>query len=186
MKDVEIVDIKKVKYPKNIKIYEIRYIEDNQTKVKEVTKNLDVVKILIYHKEKNAFVLVKQFRPLVYINHPELAYRYELCGGREDKGGLSSKEIAIEEVLEETGYKVKDLTKITTFVANSKMTLYYTEVDESLKVSHGGGVDYENIELFFLPLNDAKNFIYDESKPKRAGLSFSIMWFFDNKNGTYS
>ena len=175
---MKVLDVKKVDCPKSVEIYEMRYLEDGKEKVKELLKSLDVVKILIYHREKKSFVLVKQFRPLVYINRPELSMRYELCGGREDKSNKSSKEIAMEEVLEETGYKVSDLVKITSLATTSKMTLYYAEVDESMKVNDGGGLDYEDIELVYLPVDDAKEFMFDESKPKRPGLMFAFMWFF--------
>ena len=99
MMESKIADIeaKRVKEPKNIKIYELSFLQDGKRIKKEVVKSMDVVKILLYHEEKDAFVLVKQFRPLVYINHPNLAFRYELCGGREDKEGLTSEEVAKEE-----------------------------------------------------------------------------------------
>jgi len=175
--DIEIVDIKEATNP-TTKIYEITYKENGQLKQKEVLKPLDVVKILIYHKDKKAFVLTKQFRALLAINYPEYAIRYELCGGREDKKGLSSQEIAKEEVLEETGYKVEKLQKITTLYTGSKMTLFYAEVDESMRVNSGGGVDYENIEVVYLPISKAKEFMFDETIPKRPALMFSFCWFF--------
>ncbi len=175
---IKVLDIKRVKEPKDIKIFEISFLQDGKLKRKEIYKAKNVVKILIYHKEKDAFVLVKQFRPLVYINYPDFAIRYELCGGREDKEGLTSEEVAKEEVLEETGYKVKNLQKITTLMTGAKMTLYYTEVDESMRVTEGGGVDYEMIDVFYLPVKEAKKFMFDESIPKRPGLMFAFCWFF--------
>jgi len=107
-----------------------------------------------------------------------MAFRYELCGGREDKEGLSSEEIAKEEVLEECGYKIDKLEKITTLVTGGKMTLYFGVVNESMRVNEGGGIDYEMIDLFFLPINEAKKFMFDESIPKRPGLMFAFCWFF--------
>ncbi len=183
MMESKIADIeaKRVKEPKNIKIYELSFLQDGKRIKKEVVKSMDVVKILLYHEEKDAFVLVKQFRPLVYINHPNLAFRYELCGGREDKEGLTSEEVAKEEVLEECGYEVNKLQKITTFVTGGKMTLYYAVVNESMRVNSGGGVDYEMIDLFFLPLKDAKKFMFDENIPKRPSLMFAFCWFFNAK-----
>ena len=182
MKD-KITDVKivKVAKPKSHDIYEVSYTQSGKRYTKEVKKSLDVVKILLYHREKNAFVLVKQFRPLVYINHPDLAIRYELCGGREDKEGLSSYEVAKEEVLEETGYKVDKLEKITSLVTGGKMTIFYAEVDESMRANSGGGLEDENIELVYLPVKKAKEFMFDESKPKRPALMFAFCWFFSNR-----
>ena len=182
MKDkISNIEVKRVENPKNHEIFEVSYTQSGKRYTKEVKKTLDVVKVLLYHKEKDAFILVKQFRALVYINHPELAIRYELCGGREDKEGLSSEEIAKEEVLEETGYKVEKLEKITTLTTGGKMTLFYAEIDESMKVDSGGGLEEENIELVYLPVKEAKEFMFDESKPKRPALMFAFCWFLSNR-----
>ena len=182
MKDkISNIEVKKVENPKNHEIFEVSYTQSGKRYTKEVKKTLDVVKVLLYHKERDAFVLVKQFRALVYINHPDLAIRYELCGGREDKEGLSSEEIAKEEVLEECGYKVDKLEKITTLTTGGKMTLFYGEVDESMRVNSGGGLEDENIELVYLPVSEAKEFMFDESKPKRPALMFCFCWFLTNK-----
>jgi UDP-sugar diphosphatase len=175
------IEIKEVIAPKDSKVYEISYIEDGKKKSKVVSKSLNVVKILIYHKDKKAFVLTKQFRPLVYINQPQFAYRYELCGGREDKPHLTSKEVAMEEILEECGYKVEDLEYVTTFITTAKMTLYYVEVDESMRVSEGGGVDDENIENFYLPIDKAKEFAINPKYPNRPAMAFAIWWWDDIK-----
>jgi len=59
------------------------------------------------------------------------------------------------------------------------LTLYYAEVDEGMKVSEGGGVDDEEIEVIYLSLTEAKRFIYDESIAKTPGLMFAFMWYFD-------
>ena len=62
------------------------------------------------------------------------------------------------------------------------------EVDNILKENnidifyyeHGGGINDEQIELEFIPLEDAKSFIYDEKKAKTPGLMFAFYWFFEN------
>ncbi len=100
--------------------------------------------ILIYNKEKDSFILVKQFRPAVYINNQN-GITVELCAGIVDQK-LSLAEIAKEEILEECGYLVptKSLQKITSVYsavgfAGSKQTLFHVEVDESMRISEGGG-----------------------------------------------
>ncbi len=177
---VQVLSVQKC-LPKEKEFYEIKYLQDGKEESKVVAKSKDVVKILLYHKEKNAFVLTKQFRPLLYINHPSKAFRIELCGGRVDKD-LSLEQIAIEEVLEETGYKVSQLQKITTLYTSGRMTLYYAEIDESMRVNSGGGLDYEMIEVVYLPLEEAKAFMFDETIPKRPALMFSFCWFFHMKD----
>ena len=162
------------------------YEQNGVKKSWEIVQAHDSVAILIYHKEKDAFVLVKQFRPAVYLNNDD-GFTVELCAGIVDKD-LSLEQIGKEEIEEECGYDVplERLEKITAFhtsvgFAGSKQTLYYAQVDESMKVSEGGGVDSEMIEVVYLPLAEAKALIYDEIIAKTPGLMFAFMWWFEQK-----
>jgi UDP-sugar diphosphatase len=163
------------------------YIQNGKAKSWEIVEAHDSVAILIYHREKNAFILVKQFRPAVYLNNQD-GMTIELCAGIVDKK-LSLAEIAMEEIEEECGYRVSvdSIEKIISFhtsvgFAGSKQMLYYVEVDERMKVSEGGGVDDEQIEVVALPLSEAKALIYDERIAKTPGLMFAFMWYFDRLN----
>lgn len=163
------------------------YRQNGIAKSWEIVEAHDSVAILIYHREKDAFVLVKQFRPAVYLNN-KVGMTIELCAGIVDKN-LSLMHIASEEIEEECGYAVTvdNLEKITSFhtsvgFAGSKQMLYYVEVDESMKVSEGGGVDEEMIEVIYLPTKEAKAMIFDESIAKTPGLMFAFMWWFENKS----
>jgi UDP-sugar diphosphatase len=162
------------------------YEQEGIKKSWEVVQAHDSVSILIYHKEKESFILVKQFRPAVYLNNQN-GMTVELCAGIVDKA-ITLEEIAMEEIEEECGYAVplKAIERITSFhtsvgFAGSKQTLYFVEVDESMKVSEGGGVDHEDIEVVYLPVKDAKAFIYDESIAKSPGLIFAFMWWFERQ-----
>jgi len=153
----------------------------------EIVQAHDSVAILIYHTKKDAFVLVKQFRPAVYLNNNN-GMTVELCAGIVDKE-LTLAQIAQEEVEEECGYRVPvdSLEKITSFhtsvgFAGSKQTLYYVEVDDSMKVSEGGGIDDEQIEVLYLSTEDSKAFIVDESIAKTPGIMYAFMWWFDRQN----
>ena len=160
------------------------YEQDGIKKSWEIVEAHDSVAILIYHKEKKAFILVKQFRPAVYLNNDN-GMTVELCAGIVDKK-LSLEEIAKEEIEEECGYDIplQNIERITSFhtsvgFAGSKQTLYFVEVDERMKVSEGGGVDHEDIEVVYLPVKDAKALIYNESIAKTPGLMFAFMWWFE-------
>ncbi|GIT98626.1 NUDIX domain-containing protein [Sulfurovum sp. TSL1] len=160
------------------------YEQEGIEKSWEIVEAHDSVAILLYHKEKRSFVLVKQFRPAVYLNN-ENGMTIELCAGIVDKA-LSLAEIAKEEVEEECGYDIplSNIQKITSFhtsvgFAGSKQTLYFAEVEERMKVSEGGGVDHEQIEVVYLPTEEAKKFLYDESIAKTPGLMFAFMWWFE-------
>jgi len=160
------------------------FTQNGQKRDWEVVQAHDSVAILLYHTQQDAFVLVKQFRPAVYLNNKD-GMTVELCAGIVDKK-LSLAHIAKEEIEEECGYDVpfENIEKITSFhtsvgFAGSKQMLYYAEVDESMKVSEGGGVDDEQIEVIYLPVSESKAFIYDESIAKTPGLMFAFMWYFD-------
>ena len=162
------------------------YEQDGIKKSWEIVEAHDSVAILIYHKEKEAFILVKQFRPAVYLNNDN-GMTVELCAGIVDKE-LSLEEIAQEEIEEECGYDIplQNIERITSFhtsvgFAGSKQTLYFAEVDESMKVSEGGGIDHEQIEVVYLPVGEAKNLIYDESIAKTPGLMFAFMWWLEKQ-----
>ena len=165
----------------------VSYLQDNKQKSWEIVKAHDSVAILIYHSQKDAFILVKQFRPPVYLNNND-GMTLELCAGIVDKE-LSLARIAQEEIEEECGYAValEDIEKITSFhsavgFAGSKQVLYYAVVNESMKVSEGGGIDAEEIEVITLPIDQAKALIYDETIAKTSGLMFAFLWWFGCKN----
>ncbi|KFQ02137.1 Uridine diphosphate glucose pyrophosphatase, partial [Leptosomus discolor] len=100
------------------------------------------VSILIFNTSRQCFVVVKQFRPAVYMceverHHPQVfrnqdkesfshledplpavvGVTYELCAGIVDKPDLSLEEIACGEILEECGYRVPvtGLRRITSY-----------------------------------------------------------------------
>lgn len=165
----------------------ITYKQNGKNKAWEAVKSFDSVSILLFHEEKNAFLLVKQFRPPVYLNDKSKLCTFELCAGIVDKN-KDLKTIAKEEIDEECGYDVplSKIEKITSFYTNvgvsgGSQTLYYAKIDESMKVHSGGGIHDEEIELMFLPLNEHENFIFDESKAKTPGLMFAFYWFMKNK-----
>lgn len=68
-------------------------------------------------------------------------------------------------------------------IAGSIQTVYYVEVTDAQKVSHGGGSEHEGelIEVEEIPAERVKQMMFDESIARPAGLLFSLMWFFANK-----
>ena len=163
------------------------YEQNGLKKSWELVKAHDSVAILLYHKEKKSFVLVKQFRPAVYMNNDD-GMTIELCAGIVDKD-TSLVQIAKEEIEEECGYDVaiENIEKVTSFYtsvgfAGANQTLYYAQIDESIKVHDGGGIEGEEIEVIFLEIEDAKRFIYDEKIAKSTGLMFAFLWWFEHKN----
>ncbi|MEY4504267.1 MAG: hypothetical protein RL154_560 [Pseudomonadota bacterium] len=157
----------------------------------EAVKSLDSVAVLIYHKEKDSFLFVKQFRAPIVLNankNVEDAFTYELCAGVCDKD-KSLEETAIEEIDEECGYNVaiEKLEFITAFhtcvgISGALQSVFYAEICEEDLLHCGGGDHTEDIELIWVDKNDAKTFCYDLTKPKTPGLIAAIYWWFDRKS----
>ncbi|MBA1433006.1 MAG: NUDIX domain-containing protein [Epsilonproteobacteria bacterium] len=170
-----------------IKPIEINYTQNGSKKRWEAVLSHDSVAILLYHKNKNAFVLVKQLRATVLNKNPGNGYMYELCAGIVDKK-CSLVQIAKEEILEECGYDVPldKIEKISSFytsvgISGTHQTLYYAEIDENMRVNEGGGVEEEAIEVIYIPLREAKSFMFDEQYQKTTGVSLAFYWFFNTK-----
>jgi len=187
MKNIENITTEPLKEHKFIHPLKINYTQSGKQKQWEAVRSHDSVAVLLYHREKECFLLVKQFRPPVYINNKENGFTYELCAGILDKK-VSQVQTVQEEIDEECGFSVdiEKIEKITSFYTSvgftgARQSLYYAEIDDSMKIHDGGGIHDEEIELFFLPIKEAKVFAIDESIPKTSGLMFAFYWFFDVK-----
>ncbi len=183
IEDLKISELKDTKFIHPVKV---TFNQNGKEKTWEAVRSHDSVAILLYHERKDAFLLVKQFRVPVYLNDKSKTFTYELCAGLVDKN-KSLEEIVVEEIDEECGYKVdiKDIKKITSFYTNVGISggcqhLYFAKIDDSMRIHQGGGINDEQIELFYLPIKDCEEFIFDESKAKTPGLMFSFYWFLRN------
>ncbi len=186
---IEYLEISELKETKFIHPIKVTYSQNGKSKSWEAVKSHNSVAVLLYHTQKNAFLLVKQFRAPVYLNDNSKTFTYELCAGLVDKEDKSLEEIVQEEIDEECGYKVElnDILKITSFYTNVGISggcqyLFFAKIDESMKIHNGGGINDEQIETFFLSIDNSDEFIFDESKAKTPGLMFSFYWFFKNKD----
>ena len=186
---IEFLEISELKETKFIHPIKVTYLQNGKSKSWEAVKSHNSVAVLLYHTQENAFLLVKQFRVPVYLNDNSKTFTYELCAGLIDKEDKSLEEIVQEEIDEECGYKVElnDILKITSFYTNVGISggcqyLFFAKIDESMKIHNGGGINDEQIELMYLPIEDIDKFIFDESKAKTPGLMFSFYWFFKNRD----
>ncbi len=168
-----------------VKPIQLEYTQNGTNKVWEAVQSHDSVAVLLYHTQKEAFLVVKQFRPPVYMNDKNHSLTYELCAGIIDKE-VSLKHIVKEEIDEECGYRieVEAIDEITSFFTNvgvsgSKQFLFFAQIDETMKTHQGGGIHDEEIILEFVPLDEAKSFVFDTSKAKTPGLMFAFYWFFE-------
>lgn len=192
--DITITSKEPLLKSKFIHPYRLNFIQNGKKRTWECISTLPSVSVLLYHKSRDSFVFVKQFRPAVWsataddsaISEQERGYTYELCAGLLDKG-LSEEQTIIEEITEETGYVATSLTRITRtrsgfgFSGNAQ-TMFYAEIDDDMRVGEGGGVEDECIELFYLPRAMAYEFIFNEQYIKGLGLGFALFWWQDKFN----
>ena len=116
----------------------------------------DAVAILVYHTEKDAYLLVNQMRypPTHHGINPWLT---EIVAGGISPGE-DEEDAAYREVMEEVGYKPLRLERITRFyvspgIMSERITLFFAEVDESCRLHSGGGLldEDEDIQLIWIP-----------------------------------
>ena len=148
----------------------------------EVCSSHNSVSILIYDKDLDSLVLVKQFRLPVFLKNSD-GYTLELCAGLCDKE-KSNAEIAKEEVLEECGYdvevsKLKSITSTWASVGSSaaKQEIFYVEVTQKEKIGSGGGIDDEDIQIVHIPAKKIEEIIFDENIVLTPGAKFALLWW---------
>jgi len=121
------------------------------------------VSALLYHKKKDAVLLVKQFR----FSTAEAGYPWllEIPAGLKDPGEDTLTAIK-RELIEETGYKVDSLEEISRFFVapgctDEEIIIYFGEIEDSDKIASGGGLstELEDIDIIFLPVSDLANYI---------------------------
>ena len=182
----KIDSISELENPHFIKPIQLNYTLNGQKKIWEAVIAHDSVAILLWHEERKSFILVKQFRAPVLNSNKSDGMMYELCAGIVDKD-CSTAQIAKEEILEECGYDVplEDIQKVSTFytsvgISGTQQTLYYAVCNDSMKINEGGGLAEEDIEVIYIPLSEAKKFMFDDTYQKTSGMLMAFYWFFDN------
>ena len=119
----------------------------------------------------------------------EQGVTYELCAGIVDLK-IPLIEIAKREILEETGYDfpLENISKLfqnheVGFVGN-RLTVFYAEVADEMNLSKSGGnvTEGEFIETMYLPLNEARDFVFNDDYVKPSSFVAAFCWYF-MKNG---
>lgn len=135
------------KFP--LKQFDYQLTADGKTTTKnaEVYYRPDAVAVLLYNQQRQTFLLTSQFRLPAYLNGHVTGMMTEACAGLIDEGEAPS-ETACREVMEETGYKVKDLQKaglVYTSVGGitERVHLFLGPYDNQMKTGKGGGLEAE-------------------------------------------
>ena len=158
-------------------------MENGIYKTWDIVDSNDSASILIHNKDNDTIIIVKQFRPAIFLRNND-GYMYELCAGLIDKANKTIEEIIKEEAFEECGYKVESVIKIAEFYASvgtsgSKQSVFYTEVSNAQKVADGGGIDNECIEIVEIKVDEMQSIL--SLGNITPSLGFAFMWFLSNK-----
>jgi UDP-sugar diphosphatase len=179
LSDVTVTDAGGLDYAR---LKQMHFTLNGRTRSWNIVDMHDSVAVLMYETDTRCFILVRQFRPPVYLHNND-GFTYELCAGLVDKEE-PMKAIVREEILEETGYVVdtQDIREVSSFYTSvgksgARQYLFYVEVTRSQRTHPGGGIDSEDIEVIRLPVADIDDFLYDEALAKTPGLMFAFIWW---------
>jgi nudix-type nucleoside diphosphatase (YffH/AdpP family) len=119
---------------------------------REIYNSGDGAAVLLYNPEERKILLIRQFRLPVLLQGHKDGFIIECCAGMLDE--LHPEAAIIKEIEEETGYIVRDVTKIYEAFATpgahmEKIHFYTAKYDPSMKVHGGGGeaAEQEDIEI---------------------------------------
>lgn len=133
-----------------------------KTQTREAYDRGNGATILLYNKGSNSVVLTRQFRLPTFINGNPDGLMIEACAGLLDQ---DQPDVAIKrETEEETGFRINKVKKIfEAYMSPGSVTemLYFfvAEYVRSEKVSEGGGIDGEDIEVLEMPFQKALEMI---------------------------
>ena len=126
---------------------------------REVHDHGSAAAILLFDPQKDAIILVRQFRPGAFVNG-DPSFMLEVPAGLIDDD--QPDEAIRREAMEETGYAVKEVQYLFETYASpgtltEKVALFYARIDLDEKAGVGGGLDTEgeDIEVLAIPLDEA-------------------------------
>ncbi|MDV5357627.1 GDP-mannose pyrophosphatase NudK [Kosakonia sp. SMBL-WEM22] len=114
--------------------------------------------IMLYNREKQSVVLIRQFRIASWVNGNESGMLIEACAGLLDD---DEPEVCIrKEAIEETGYLVGEVRKVfELYMSPGGVTeivhFFVAEYSDAQRANSGGGVEDEDIEVLELPFEQA-------------------------------
>ena len=142
----------------------LRFDGDWESHQREVYDRGNGAAILLMNPEKGTVLLTRQFRMPTYVNGNETGMMIEVPAGLLD--GMSPEASIKKEVMEETGYRVSDVTKvIESYMSPGAVTeilyLFTAVYSDQMKLGEGGGAreETEDIEIIELPLVEALEMI---------------------------
>jgi ADP-ribose pyrophosphatase len=139
----------------------------------------DSVAAVVLNEDTQRILLTNQIKYPTFEKGP--GWISEIVAGVVERDELPEQAIR-REILEELGYRARDLTYVSTFYVSpggtsERIILYSTRVRNADKVQAGGGLDSEDedIKLVEIPLNDLNNVLQRE-EIQDAKTLVGLMW----------
>jgi GDP-mannose pyrophosphatase NudK len=137
---------------------------ERQPQVREVYDRGNGATILLYNRSKKTVLLINQFRMPTYVNGNTSGMLLETCAGLLDND--SPEDCIRKEAIEETGYAISKVEKLfEAYMSPGSVTevvhFFAAEYDDSQRVTAGGGIDDEDIEVLEVPFILALEMIRD-------------------------
>jgi GDP-mannose pyrophosphatase NudK len=114
--------------------------------------------ILPYNMARRTVILTRQFRLPTFVNGNESGMLIETCAGLLDKENPS--ECITRELREETGFEIQNVQKVMeAYMSPGSVTevvyFFVCEYTPAQRVTSGGGVEEEDIEVLELTIDQA-------------------------------
>lgn len=151
----------------------------------------EAVAVLIYLRDRDSFVVVRQFRYAVYATGQE-GWIDEIVAGVLDKEGESPEECARRECREEAGYEIREMKPIGKIfvspgITTERVHLFIGYCDSTDRKYPGGGLEaeHEDIRLVEWTREEAKrkltNHEIEDGKTILALQYFFLKEYFDRE-----
>jgi len=125
----------------------------------------DSVAVMLYDRDQDSVILVKQFRYPVYVREKDMGWLLETVAGVVDRD-RTPDEVARAETVEEAGYSLEELEHVATFypspgACSERIHLYLGYVSAANRVGPGGGRlgESEDIQVQEMPLDEALHLV---------------------------
>jgi len=117
----------------------------------------DAVAVVLENRDSGKIILVEQFRYASLKQSTRNGWLIEIVAGLMDPGE-TPEECARRETLEEVGFQINKLEKITSYfpsagISDERVHLFYGQVDAQCKVAPGGGIAEEKEDLRILEVD---------------------------------
>ncbi|NMH27931.1 NUDIX domain-containing protein [Flavobacterium silvaticum] len=145
-----------------LKKYRFKYElgDINETQTREVYDRGNGASVLLYNRDYNSVILIRQFRLPTYLNGNKSGMLIEACAGLMDEDDPAKT--VIREAEEETGYHIDKVTKayecyMSPGAVTEILYLFVAEYTKEMKQSAGGGLDaeHEHIDIIEMPFDEA-------------------------------